>query len=70
MLNFKWWEIHLLRRRVADTALNAMKDRVREIMGRSRGRSVAQVVEELKRYLQGWSAYFRMAETPLVLPHA
>ncbi|MBI2371545.1 MAG: hypothetical protein HYV08_15160 [Deltaproteobacteria bacterium] len=55
-----------LRRRVADTALAAMKDRVREITGRSRGRSVAQVVEELHRYLQSWYAYFRMAETPLV----
>ena len=43
-----------------------MKDRVREITGRSRGRSVRQVVEELRRYLTGWKAYFRMAETPRV----
>ena len=55
-----------LRRRVADKALEAMKDRVREITGRSRGRSVRQVVEELSRYLTGWRAYFRMAETPEV----
>jgi group II intron reverse transcriptase/maturase len=55
-----------LRRRVADRALEAMKDRVREITGRSRGRSVRQVVEELRRYLTGWKAYFRMAETPRV----
>jgi len=53
-----------LRRRVADKALEAMKNRVREITGRSRGRSVRQVVEELRRYLTGWRAYFRMAETP------
>ena len=53
-----------LRRRVADKSLKAMKDRVREITGRSRGRSVARVVEELKKYLTGWRAYFRMAETP------
>jgi group II intron reverse transcriptase/maturase len=53
-----------LRRRVADKALEAMKSRVREITGRSRGRSVRQVVEELRRYLTGWRAYFRMAETP------
>jgi len=55
-----------LRRRVADKALEAMKDRVREITGRSRGRSVRQVVGELSRYLTGWRAYFRMAETPEV----
>jgi group II intron reverse transcriptase/maturase len=53
-----------LRRRVADKALEAMKNRVREITGRSRGRSVRQVVEELRRYLTGWRAYFHMAETP------
>jgi hypothetical protein len=55
-----------LRRRVADTALDAMKDRVREITGRSRGRRVAQVVGALTRYLTGWWAYVRMAETPAV----
>ena len=43
-----------------------MKDRVREITGRSRGKSVPQEVAELKQYLTGWHAYFRMAETPLV----
>lgn len=55
-----------VRRRVADKALEAMKDRVREITGRSRGRSVPQVVEELAKYLTGWHGYFRLAETPLV----
>jgi group II intron reverse transcriptase/maturase len=55
-----------LRRRVAEQALCAMKERVREITGRSRGKSVAQVVSELGSYLRGWHAYFRMAETPLV----
>lgn len=55
-----------LRRRVADKALATMKERVREITGRSRGRSVLQVVAELKQYLTGWHAYFRVAETPLV----
>ena len=58
-----------LRRRVADKALEAMKNRVWEITGRSRGRSIRQVVEELSRYLVGWRAYFCMAETPLVFRH-
>ena len=55
-----------LRRRVAEKALKAMQDRVREITGRSQGRSVGQVVGELRCYLRGWHAYFRMAETPTV----
>jgi len=56
----------VLRRRVADKALEAMKERVRELTGRTRGKSVTQVVEELRQYLTGWRAYFRLAETPLV----
>lgn len=56
----------VLRRRGADEALEAMKDRVRQITGRTRGKSVAQVAEELRSYLTGWHASFRMAETPLV----
>ncbi len=55
-----------LRRRVADKALKALKARIREVTGRSRGRSVRQVVQELARFLRGWYAYFRMAETPRV----
>ena len=58
-----------LRRRVADKALEAMKERVREITGRSRGRSVNQVVKELRSYLVGWLAYFRQAETRAVFRH-
>jgi group II intron reverse transcriptase/maturase len=54
------------RRRGADKALEAMKNRGREITGRSRGRSVRQVVEELSRDLTGWRASFGMAETPEV----
>jgi RNA-directed DNA polymerase len=56
----------VIRRRVADKALETMKDRVRDITGRSRGRSMSQVVGELREYLLGWQAYFRMAETPAV----
>jgi RNA-directed DNA polymerase len=54
------------RRRVADKALEAMQNRGREITGRSRGRSVRQVVEERSRYRTGWRAYGCLAETPEV----
>lgn len=56
----------VIRRRVADKAWETLKERVREITGRSRGRSMAQVVGERREYLLGWPASFRMAETPAV----
>ena len=47
--------------RVADKALKAMKDRVREITSRSRGRSIRQVIDDLRQYLPGWKQYFSLA---------
>ena len=49
---------------VADKAVRAMKDRVREITSRNSGRSIAQVAKELRGYLLGWREYYRLAETP------
>jgi len=53
-----------IKRRVASKALGAMKDRVRAITARNRGRSIAHVVEDLRSYLTGWRAYFGSADTP------
>ena len=55
-----------VKRRVAPKALEAMKDRVREITGRSAGRSMDQVFAELRGYLLGWKGYFQLADTPRV----
>lgn len=52
---------------VADKALDAMKERVRELTRRPRGRTVEQVVGELRSYLQGWWGYFRVTEAPWVI---
>ena len=38
--------------------------RIRQITSRNGGRSLARVVEELRAYLLGWKAYFRLADTP------
>ena len=43
------------------------KARVRELTRRTRGRSLAQIIEELARYLTGWRAYFGFCETPSAL---
>jgi len=50
--------------RVASKALEAMKERVRLITRRIGGRSMSQVIEELRGYLPGWRNYFSLAETP------
>jgi group II intron reverse transcriptase/maturase len=53
-----------VRRRVAPKALTDFKERIRQITGRNGGRSLGKVVEELRAYLLGWKAYFRLADTP------
>jgi len=53
-----------VRRTIASKALDAMKDRVRHMTSRVRGRSLAQVCGDLRKYLPGWKAYFRLVELP------
>jgi RNA-directed DNA polymerase len=50
--------------RVAPKAIQVMKEKVRQITGRSGGRSVQAVVKDLREYLPGWKNYFALAETP------
>ena len=52
--------------KVAHKALDNFKARIRELTGRSGGRSMEQVVQGLRPYLLGWKAYFGMAQTPKV----
>lgn len=65
-LGFSFWVApgRVIKRRVAPESLARMKDRVRQITRRSGGRSLAQVTAELRSYLVGWKAYFRLADTP------
>jgi len=53
-------------RRVAPTAMAAMKERVRVITRRNGGRSIERLITELRTYLPGWKEYFRLADTPNV----
>ena len=39
-----------------------MKERVRQITGRNRGRSLQSIIVELRVYLVGWKEYFRLTE--------
>jgi RNA-directed DNA polymerase len=54
----------VVKRAVASKPLSEMKARVRQITARNAGRSIEQVAQELRRYLLGWRAYFRLAQTP------
>lgn len=65
-LGYSFWYAGggVVKRRVAPKAMEAMKSRVRQITSRNGGRSLGQVVAELRSYLVGWKAYFRLTDTP------
>jgi RNA-directed DNA polymerase len=53
------------RRFVRDKSLRALKDKVREKTGRSRGDSLARIVADLNPMLRGWFGYFKHARPGL-----
>jgi len=55
---------NVVKRAVAGKAQDTLKQRIRQITRRTRGRNLSEVAEELRRYLPGWKAYFRLAQTP------
>jgi len=55
-----------IKRAVAAKALDTYKARIRQITRRTCGRSLTEVTEALRKYLPGWKAYFRLAQTPRV----
>lgn len=69
LLGFSFWRApgKIVKCRVSPKALTKIKERVRAITARTGGRSVVWVATELRKYLGGWKAYFRLAETPRVL---
>ena len=56
----------VVKRRVADKAITAFKDRIRELTRRATGRSLLAVTKRLRSFVPGWKAYFRLAQTPKV----
>ena len=67
-LGYSFWVApgRVVKRRVAPGALATMKAQVRALTGRNRGCSLPTVVREVRGYLLGWKAYFRLADTPKV----
>lgn len=66
LLGYSFWVApgKTVKRRVANKALDAMKEKVRILTRRTVGRSIAQVCDSLCSYLLGWKQYFRLADTP------
>ena len=52
--------------RITDENLTKFKQRVRAITGRSRGISMERRLQELGRYLRGWTGYFALAEQKML----
>ena len=68
LLGYSFWIApgRVIKRRVSAKALGTLKDRVRAVTRRTGGRSIEQVVNELRVYLTGWKQYYRLAETPRI----
>jgi RNA-directed DNA polymerase len=66
-LGFSFIGGNMPRRRIAPQAIDRFKATVRELTRRNCGRSLAQVIEQLSRYLIGWRGYFGFCETPSTL---
>ena len=49
--------------RVADKSIDRLKDRIREITRRNRGVKFELVIKELNLTINGWTNYFRLANT-------
>ena len=56
-----------VRRAVAAAAMQRLRQRLRELTRRSRGCSLEQIAQDLRDYVPGWKAYFRLAQTPGVM---
>ena len=67
-LGYSFWTAPggAIKRRVADKPIAVFKQRVRRLTRRSGGRSLEEVVRQLRVYVLGWKAYFRLAQTPKV----
>ena len=61
-LGFTFTRTRPNRRKVSEKALKAFRVKVREVTSRTRGRTIRQIVAELRRTILGWRAYFRFTE--------
>ena len=58
------WSGDTVKIAVATKALDTFKQRIRSLTRRNGGRGMFQIAQQLRVYLPGWKAYFRLAQTP------
>ena len=58
------WSGDTVKIAVAPKALDTFKRRIRIITKRVSGKSMAQIAEQMRKYVPGWKSYFRLAQTP------
>ena len=56
-----------VKRAVAGQAMHKLRERIRQLTRRTKGRSLEQIAEGLRGYVPGCKAYFRLAQTPRVM---
>ncbi|WP_223464547.1 MULTISPECIES: group II intron reverse transcriptase/maturase [Pseudomonas] len=49
--------------RVASISLHRLRDRLRELLRRIRGRSMRYIVEQMTPVLRGWAGYFKLSQS-------
>ena len=52
--------------RIADRTKERFMEKIRNLTKRTRSGKLEDIVSEINRYLIGWTAYFRLADTPSV----
>lgn len=62
-----WVSKDEVKRAAASQALDKLRERIRQLTRRTRGRSLEQIAQDLRGYVPGWRAYFRLAQTPRVM---
>lgn len=63
-LGFTFTPGRAARRKVSAKSLLTFKAKVREVTGRTRGRTIHQIMMELRPFILGWRGYFGFAEVP------
>jgi RNA-directed DNA polymerase len=66
-LGFSFSPGPVIQRVIAPKAIERFKDRIRDITGRARSRSLEQTMSVLGPYMRGWRGYFGFCETPDLL---
>ena len=66
-LGFSFTSQTMPRRSIAPQTIERFKRRIRKLTWRTRGRSIAVIIEELNVYLRGWISHFGFAQTPNVI---